>query len=736
VPIGLLASSLAAILPAGWLVGVGLRRRRSAHPMEAWRLLTALSVVTWGVGHLMLAVASRDRPLHFPELGDFAPLVGVPLVVVGLVRFPRATRAGTAGLRLLMDAALLSASGLLVTWELLVRPQLGNASTSASVTALVWLVPDVLVLAIVGLSVLREPGFGDLPALLATALYGVGEAWFTVASISGPRQLPAGAAAAWCLAWPVITYTMATVVPGAPGRAIDADGADRREARSGTGGVWVSMLLVTVALVGSGWLDGRTRTDLLGGVLVGAICLICAVREGVGMGLRLQLIRSLRAQAFQEPLTGLANRRALTNAIAAVGPGQSRTVVTVDLDGFKNVNEVLGHDVGDRILVEVARRLQAGCPPSGLVARIGGDEFAVLVPGGLADGTVVAENLIAGLHRLLAELGQGLALSASAGVGRLVRDDQAEEGQDRLTALVESAAALHAAKQGGRNQVAVYSPALAQARERLAQVERRLTDAVDQGRITVAVQPLVRLSDGSTSGIEALARWTDAELGPVGPDEFIPVAEQSGLIVALGAHVLRRAVADATAFGILGAGVRLAVNVSPIQLRVPAFVGLVQAVLDEYAVDPQLLVLELTEAILVAEDHDTAHALTRLKDLGVRLAIDDFGSGYSALSYLRRLPVDEVKIDRTWTVATLDDGRTRSIVASVNALAHRLGAHVVMEGIEDAATAAMCVELGADLGQGWHFGRPQQFAALAQELRLVGASGPPSSAAGPPTATS
>jgi len=206
--------------------------------------------------------------------------------------------------------------------------------------------------------------------------------------------------------------------------------------------------------------------------------------------------------------------------------------------------------------------------------------------------------------------------------------------------------------------------------------------------------------------------------------------------VALGAHVLRKAVADATAFGIFGAGVRLAVNVSPIQLRVPAFVGLVQAVLDEYAVDPQLLVLELTEAILVAEDHDTAHALTRLKDLGVRLAIDDFGSGYSALSYLRRLPVDEVKIDRTWTVATLDDGRTRSIVASVNALAHRLGAHVVMEGIEDAATAAMCVELGADLGQGWHFGRPQQFAALAQELRLVGASGPPSSAAGPPTATS
>ena len=370
------------------------------------------------------------------------------------------------------------------------------------------------------------------------------------------------------------------------------------------------------------------------------------------------------------------------------------------------------------------------------MARIGGDEFAVLVPGALADGTVVAGNLIAGLHRLLVELGQGLARSASAGVGRLVHDEQAAQGQDRLTALVESAAALHAAKQGGRNQVAVYSPALAQARERQAQVERRLTDAVGQGRITVAVQPLVRLDDGSTSGIEALARWTDAEPGPVGPDEFIPVAEQSGLIVALGALVLRRAVADATAFGIFGAGVRLAVNVSPIQLRVPAFVGLVHAVLDEYAVDPQLLVLELTEAILDAEDHDTAHALTRLKDLGVRLAIDDFGSGYSALSYLRRLPVDEVKIDRTWTVATLDDARTRSIVASVNALAHRLGAHVVMEGIEDAATAAMCVELGADLGQGWHFGRPQQFAELAQGLRLVGASGPPSSAAGPPAATS
>jgi diguanylate cyclase (GGDEF)-like protein len=501
-------------------------------------------------------------------------------------------------------------------------------------------------------------------------------------------------------------------------RVIDPDWADRREARVSTGATGLALALV-IASMAAGQKPPSVSAD--GGVglgLVAVICLLGGTREVISARLRMKLVASLSTQAYEDPLTGLPNRRALTRRICATPPEQAWTVVTVDIDGFKQVNDALGHAGGDQILIQVAQVLCRIAQAPGMPARTGADEFALLCQGDVVAGEALAHRLLGEVSDVLAQSGGGLTLSVSAGVGRLVPHSQAQQrDDDRLSALVESAAALRSAKSQGRGQVGVFTEALAAARDRHALVERRLTQAVTQAQISVVAQPLVYLDSGALHGVEALARWTDADLGVVGPDEFIPVAESAGLILALGRQVLCTAVARGRSDGLFDAGIQVGVNVSPLQLLTPDFVPLVRALLDEHAVPGPSLVLEVTEAILVAEDDDTMRSLAHLKDAGVHLAIDDFGSGYSALNYLRRLPVDVVKIDRTWTVASMHDERTRSIVESVNALAHKLGAHVVMEGIEDEATAAMCREVGADLGQGWHFGRPQSYQDIMASLR-------------------
>jgi diguanylate cyclase (GGDEF)-like protein len=629
---------------------------------------------------------------------------------------PRATRTGPAGLRVLMDAAMLASCSALVLWAQLIGPAVHHRLTAVSGFALASTTTDVLVLAIFAVSSIREGSRTAWPVIGALVLHTMADTAFTMTGLTGPRVLPLLSAVAWAVAWPLACVSI-VIYPTRPGGQQDSDRADRRESHVAAGSTAVAMALVIASMTGRA---GPPTSGTDGGVafvLVGIVGIVGVARESIAAALRMQLVRSLKAQAFEEPLTGLANRRALTQRIVALRPGTEWVVVTLDVDGFKQVNDLLGHAAGDQALIQVGRTLSDGCPPSGLAARIGGDEFAVLAPGGTAEGEALAARLLAGVRDALDQPAGGMTLSASAGVGLLGPE------RDRLNALVESSAALRAAKTRGRGQVGVFTEELARERERLSIVERRLIRAVAERRIGVAAQPIVSLATGRTGAVEALARWTDDELGVVGPDEFIPVAESSGLIPALGRQVLCAAVATARAEGLFDAGIRVGVNVSPLQLLIPDFVPLVRALLDENGLDGDRLILEVTEAILVAEDDDTMRALAQLKDLGVALAIDDFGSGYSALSYLRRLPVDVVKIDRSWTVASMTDERTRNIVGSVNALAHKLGAYVVMEGIEDEATAQMSREVGADMGQGWHFGRPTSCQAVMASMAAAGLPG-------------
>jgi EAL domain-containing protein (putative c-di-GMP-specific phosphodiesterase class I) len=277
--------------------------------------------------------------------------------------------------------------------------------------------------------------------------------------------------------------------------------------------------------------------------------------------------------------------------------------------------------------------------------------------------------------------------------------------------LVEAAAALRAAKAGGRNRVEVYPGRVARERERRLVVESRLREALAAGLITTVGQPVVDLRTGAAVAYEALARWEDAQLGPVPPEEFVAVAEETGLVAELGRQVLRSAVEGFAGSGLVGSGVLLAVNVSPVELRLPYHADAVAAILQSAGFPPWDLVVEVTEAVVIRAGDPAVRALAELSDLGVRVAIDDFGTGYSALGYLRRLPVQVLKVDRSLLAEALLSERTRQILAGVVDLAHRLRLPVVVEGIEDESGARLARELGADRGQGFWLGPPAPWGA-------------------------
>jgi diguanylate cyclase (GGDEF)-like protein len=510
----------------------------------------------------------------------------------------------------------------------------------------------------------------------------------------------------------------------------------------------------------------------------------------------------------------LSNRRVLAARMSSLPQGEPWCLLTVDLDGFKDVNDLLGHATGDRLLAAVAHRIQAASPVDALVSRIGGDEFAVLLAGDIEVGTRVGQLIITAVRQSAADV-EGVArveVSASIGVaavhaggpptdqvidltdaglaadaalasfeelpvvpsavvptptvlnggsagnglapgnrvaalngtgvigtarnGTLVTGTGlygAAEGSaralytepdnlvdpddpsarpvaispptvvDPLGALSASGAALRMAKAGGRNRVEVYDAEVARIRQRRLRVEERLRSAVETGAITVLYQPIVDLRRGVMAGAEALARWTDPQLGRVDPGEFITVAEQTGLVVAIGEQILHATLSGGVKEGLFDRGLRLSVNVSPVQLRVPGFQQVVQEAIAAHGVPRQQVVIEVTEQVLV-EEGQAAQTLHRLAALGITIAIDDFGTGYSALGYLQRLPADILKIDRSLTSSLIAEPRSRAITRAVLDLGRTVGVSVVVEGVETSQVDDLVRRMGVGFGQGLHYG--------------------------------
>ncbi|TGB00035.1 putative bifunctional diguanylate cyclase/phosphodiesterase, partial [Streptomyces palmae] len=425
-----------------------------------------------------------------------------------------------------------------------------------------------------------------------------------------------------------------------------------------------------------------------------------------------QLEERLRYEATHDALTGLPNRTLFLEHLEKAIAGGARTerfgVCYLDLDGFKAVNDSLGHAVGDKLLREVARRLQACVSaPDEMVARAGGDEFVALIarPTAQADAAVLARRMLGALAEPVTVDGRELLVRASIGVV----DGRAGE-MGRAEVLRSADITMYRAKAAGGNQY-VLADADSDARV-IAQhsLTTRLPSALENGEFFIEYQPLVRLADGTVRGAEALVRWLHPVHGVLGPDQFIPLAESTGLIVPLGRWVLQEAALQARAWRAEENGrLRVNVNLSPCQLHHKDLVADTVAVLEEVGLCPSALCLEVTETDLIGADEDALRPLRQLADLGVDIALDDFGTGYSNLAYLRRLPVSTLKLDRSFTRGMQRapaDPVDVKIVEGIVSLAHTLDLAVTVEGVETGVQAEHLRMLGCDTAQGWYYARP------------------------------
>ncbi|WP_238008207.1 bifunctional diguanylate cyclase/phosphodiesterase [Dactylosporangium sp. AC04546] len=503
-------------------------------------------------------------------------------------------------------------------------------------------------------------------------------------------------------------------------------------------------LLVSTAIwlrFGGGWRAGFRRAlvaDALstGALLLSAPGLVAAAHVSillVPLALvplfavrrmaRLAMQRALAAR--RDPLTGLANREALERAVGAWlqehaeraegGAADRRlALLLLDLDGFKQVNDSLGHRVGDRLLVEVARRLTTAAGDN-LVGRLGGDEFAIVVPH-LRD-TAEARARAAEIMAALAEpvLLDGLPIDVGGSVGVAVYP---EHGGSFEELMQHADVAMYDAKARGDN-LAVYAPESDHnSPERLSLLAdlRWALESPENSGIALYYQPQVELATGAVVGLEALLRWQHPERGPVDPEELIKVAEHSAVMRLLTLRIVDEAVGQLAAWGAAAGDVRVAINVSVRDLHTGEIAERIETRLREFAVDPSRLELEITESALMADPRRVLATLARLERLGVAIALDDFGTGYSSMLHLRRLPLAEVKIDRSFVLGVATDPDDAAIVRSMIDLARALGLRVVAEGVEDEPTWRMLVESGCDLAQGWYFARPMPPAQLIDWL--------------------
>jgi diguanylate cyclase (GGDEF)-like protein len=426
-----------------------------------------------------------------------------------------------------------------------------------------------------------------------------------------------------------------------------------------------------------------------------------------------------RELAHTDPLTGLANRRGLVRALREPPVRErARVLVGLDLDGFKNVNDMRGHDVGDAVLTEVGRRLGANLREGDVAARLGGDEFAVLMWATPEEAMVAGKRLLAVLSEPYETEDGSVFLSASVGVA----DSPAPGDTGEL--LRDADLALRYAKQRGKNRVERYQKRYDELLRRHSVLENELRHAIEREQLRLVFQPVVALPSMRPVGAEALLRWHHPELGAVRPDEFIPVAEESGLISMIGSWVLDQACRQLAQWLAGGHDVWVSVNMSPKELHAADYAAQVAEVLERYHVPPQRLVLEVTEHAVATDMDELIRRLCELRSTGVRIALDDFGAGYSSLGQLRNLPVDILKIDHA-LVAEPESrtGTAAPLVDVVVRLGHRLGLEVLAEGIGTPAQRAIVEEAGCRLGQGSLFGWGVPAEHLQAQLETVRSSG-------------
>jgi len=411
--------------------------------------------------------------------------------------------------------------------------------------------------------------------------------------------------------------------------------------------------------------------------------------------------RALRL-AHEDAITKLPNRRRILEVVeqmlAARPPRGTVAFAFLDLDGFKEVNDTIGHHGGDQLLAAVAARLQASMPAGAAIGRLGSDEFALIMAvDDPARAHAAAAEAVAAVGRPFWMNGQSVQIGVSIGMVMAPHDGTT---RDELTRRADLA--LSAAKRAGRGRVMTFAPAMEEEHHHRRFIKRELRRALADEALTVHYQPIVAADGGGIVGVEALVRWDHPARGRIPPSVFIPVAEQTGLMEALGEFVLRRALADAMNWPSL----YVAVNLSPVQMRSPALVGVIGAVLAETGIASSRVVLEITEGVLIDNPDEAAKRLDQLRALGVRIALDDFGVGYSSLSYLQRFPLDKLKIDKGFVDPLGHSGNAAVIVQAIVALGRAFGLRVLAEGVESEEQRVLLRLAGCDEMQGFLFSQP------------------------------
>ena len=483
-------------------------------------------------------------------------------------------------------------------------------------------------------------------------------------------------------------------------------------ATAGVSTAWVALVIIVVTLS------------------VTAVALTISVLEDLRLETENAALTRSLAQANQElgylalhdALTKLPNRVLLKARLEdalekARKEGGRFALMFVDLDGFKVVNDAYGHHVGDQLLVQVAERLASAVRARDTVARVGGDEFVLLVPDeDKAGATVIAARLLAAIGATFEVGGHELRISTSIGIalcpldGALVHD-----------ALTHADAAMYHAKAMGRNAYCFFDASMNENMQGQLQLTHDLRAAVERKQLVLHYQPQFAAPDGPITGVEALVRWSHPTRGLIGPDEFIPLAEKTGLIVPIGEWVLDEACRQIREWLDSGAcNWNVAVNLSPVQFGHPQLTALVRDTLARHRVDPRNLTIEVTESAAMRDVDASLRILQSLHDMGVRISIDDFGTGYSSLMYLKRLPASELKIDRGFVRELAHDAEDAAIVSSVVALGHTLGIEIVAEGVETTTQKEFLTRLGCHALQGFLLGRP----VPAAELRALSVADP------------
>jgi diguanylate cyclase (GGDEF)-like protein len=699
----------------------GIRRNATRDGRRPWHWLLAaesLSVLAMII-RVVVPGANASPPGPMVILPDALVLpayLGMGYAFAGMLRRRRAAEDDPAR----VDALLVGLAAAFMTWTYLIAPSMDETHLTAFRLANSFFpVIDVVLLVLV--AQLALAGGGRAPAMwlllgAATAMF-AGDFLFTVrdaqlADVSQHALDVLFMVVFMLLGGTALHPSMRTLTE--PQQIVVKDLSKTR--------IGVIALMVVVPVVITTF---QPAVTLLDGAVRATLCvlLILAVFARVvrSNNSRARAERVTRRRATHDALTDLPNRELLAETIAAWGARaeaerQEIGLLFIDLDRFKMVNDHWGHRIGDELLCAVAGRLSAQIRAEDLVCRIGGDEFVIALasPSHSALPESLADRVLAEFLRPF-ELSVGnVVISASIGVAKT------SGGAEALELIRDADTAMYKAKGSGRNAYALFDTSLReQVRDRM-NLEQALRAALGRGELAVHFQPIVDLPTGELDGFEALMRWNHPELGSVSPLRFIPIAEETGLIVESGAWLLResaRQLAEWMAARPAAARpLHVSVNVSVRQLRDGALVEIVRDVLAETGLPPTALWLEITESG-VMEDIDTAMAtLGALRALGVVLCIDDFGTGYSSLSYLHRLPVGIVKIDRSFVAGVGEDGANEPIVRAVLAMTRAMGHRVVAEGVETGVQAAWLRAQGCDLAQGWLYGRPTLPAALERHL--------------------